>query len=359
MYCKTAWNDYFTATSITHLNSQTYASRQIPSGSNVYVSNCLFNSFTSTSNGGALYCTSATCFLVESSSFFSCKTSSGSGGAIYFSNSGAQSVLYEVCCNDCRAASGSDYQFAFVLVNNAASSMNYFNYSSITRCVNENSAADFTLGLGNGKICCPSVNSSMNKLACVSGIYCYPLSDSNSVTCLLSHSTFADNIDTTWVCIYLWTGGAKFEIQSCNILRNTQVNFGSCGIIYTCGNVMVENSCILENNAPYIFYQASSYTFTVSNCTLDKTTFYGSYKTMNVVAKSFILALNHMSTRNCHAVYDNIGALTPITPLSSSNKQKLCYTYQGLFYQCQGSFVSLSSLLIIIFFYPGASCDIW
>jgi hypothetical protein len=121
---------------------------------------------------------------------------------------------------------------------------------------------------------------------------------------------------------------------------------------------MIENSCILDNRAPYIFYQESSYTITVSNCTLDKTTNNQNLVIQNTVTKSFILALNHMSTRNCNSGYDSAGILTPITPIpSSSNKQKVYCTYRILFYQPQGSFVSLSSLLFIIFIHPGAYDD--
>ena len=46
----------------------------------------------------ASYCTFATYFLAEPTSFFSCKTSSTIGGAIYFLYSGGQNVLHEVCC---------------------------------------------------------------------------------------------------------------------------------------------------------------------------------------------------------------------------------------------------------------------
>jgi hypothetical protein len=101
LHFRTAWKDHFTATTTTNLSQQTYTSRQSPSGSNVYVSNCLFKSISSTSNGGALSVTSVTYFLVESTSFFSCRTSSGYGGAIYFSYSSDQSVLHNVCGYDC------------------------------------------------------------------------------------------------------------------------------------------------------------------------------------------------------------------------------------------------------------------
>jgi hypothetical protein len=362
LHYRTAWNDYFSTTNPTNLNSQTYNSRQTPSDSSVYVSNCLFNSIVESNQGGALYCSSSvTYFLVESTSFFSCKTSGGYGGAIYFSNTNnGQSVLHEVCGYDCCSTSNTNYHFAYIRIYNDASSKNYANYSSITRCVNEISSSEWILYLGYGKICCPSINSSMNKCYCVPGIYCAPLSLSNSVTCSLTYSSFADNAANSLVCIYLWMSGANFEMKSCNIIRNTQGSTSSYGTILTDGNVMIENSCILENRAPYIFYQSSySCTITVSKCTLDKTTYNQNLIIQNTVTKSFILALNHMFTRNCNAKYDYIGILTPIAQSpSSSNKQKLYCSCDKLLYQLQASFVSLSSLLIILFINFGVSGDL-
>jgi hypothetical protein len=157
----------------------------------------------------------------------------------------------------------------------------------------------------------------------------------------------------------LGTSGAKNEIKSCNIIRNTQVTLSSGGTIYSNGNLMIEDSCILKNQANYILY-ANSITITLSKCTVDSTSKYGSVVTQNTVTKSFILALNHMSTQNCHSEYDSDGILTPIiqTP-SSSNKQKHCYTGERFFCQPQGSFVSLSNLFIFTFIHPGTSSDPW
>jgi hypothetical protein len=348
LHFRTAWNDHFPATTTTYLNQQTYTSRPSPSGSNVYVSNCLFISISSTSgNGGALYLLSVAYFLVESTSFFSCKTSSGSGGAIFFQNTGSgQSVLYEVCCYDC--SSNNRGLFARIDVNNAASSKNYFNYSSISCCVNENSNSQQILRLIYGKIYCPSVNISQNKCVYISNICCDPFSDSNSVICSLSYSSFTDNIANEYICIYLWTEGAKSEIKSCNILRNTQVS-SSYGTFYTCENLMIKDSCILENKATYIFYQSSSsYTITLSNCTVDKTTYNQNLVTQSIATKSFILALNPMSTLNCNSEYDAVGTLTPIiqTP-SSSKKQRVYYSCGNSFYKYQLRYlISLISIFL-------------
>ena len=114
---------------------------------------------------------------------------------------------------------------------------------------------------------------------------------------------------------------------------------------------MIEDSCILENNADYIIYAYSSYTLTFSNCTVDKTTTNtGILKIQNTVTKSFILALNHMSTEHCFAEYDSAGNLTPIIEQPTS-KKVICYcTYRNYFNQPHlRDFISLISVFMFNF----------
>jgi hypothetical protein len=340
------WSDFFEVSEPTPNKQQFYTSRQTPSASSVYILNCLFNGFTSGSDGGALYCnTSVTYLLVESSSFFSCKTSSNIGGAIYFVNTNnGQCVLHKVCGGDCCSiiASRSDGQFAYVSVKNDASSKNYVNYSSISRCVNDIYDSFHTLWLNYGKIYCPSVNISMNKCYRFTAFYCLPFSDSNSVTGSTSYSSFTDNIASDSICISFYRSGSNTEIKCCNVLRNMQGVPSEFGIFYTSGNLIIKDSCILYNSANYIFY----YTVTLSNCTIDKTTCNRNLIIQSTATKSFIHTLNHISVQNCHLGYESTATLT-------SNKQIQCNTCK-----CQqGNFVSLTSILVFNFVHPYAS--IW
>jgi hypothetical protein len=361
VHSKTAWDDYFSGTTPTNYNSQLYTSGQNPSDTYVYISNCLFKSIMSSICGGALYCSSVKYFLVESTSFFSCKTSS-CAAAIHFSNSNGQCVLYKVCVNDCCSTSGSMTQALLISVNNGISSKNYINYSSVARSVNEVSNSIDPVRIFSGKICFPSFNISMNKCYYQSAVMCGSYVDSNSATCLLSYSTFADNNAIGYTCISFNRADAKYEIKSCNILRNTQSTLDTQGTIYTYGNLNIYDSCILENTANKIFCSSSSsYKITLSNCTADSFSNNGYLTTQNTVTKSFILALNHMSTQNCNSDYDSAGTLTPIvqTPSSSKN-QKHCYTGERFLYQPpQGNLVSLTSVLVLAFnfIYPYASND--
>jgi hypothetical protein len=346
MHLISAWSDYFTG-SPTIIQTQT---AQTPSGTSVHVLNSLFRSITSSDRGAALLCTSVTYLLIESSSFFSCRTSYNYGGTICFYNSGGQCVLHEVCGYDCCSTytgGNAHDQFSYTKVKNDASSKNYVNYSSIIRCVNDNSNSYHTMRHYYGKQYYQSFNLSMNK--CYGRVtYYYPYSDSNYATCSLLYSTFADNIASGHTFITLETSGAKYEIKYCNILRNTQANLGSCGTFYIYAYLNVEDSCILENKANYIFYHAfSSYTTTISRCTVDKTASTGNVIFQNTVTKSFILALNHMSTRNCYSEYDSVGTLTPITQPSSLKKQKLYCSCEKFFLQLRlRDVVSLISILI-------------
>jgi hypothetical protein len=191
-------------------------------------------------------------------------------------------------------------------------------------------------------------------------VVCFPLSYSNTVTCSFSYSSFADNIATQGTWFTLWTSGAEYEIKSCNILRNTQDNLNYRGTIATSGNLKIMDSCILENKADYIFYEDySSYRITLSNCTVDKTTNNGYLITQNTVTKSFILALNHLSTQNCHSGYDAAGTLTPIIQTPSSSKKQMNYcTGQNIFLLIRNEdVVSLFSILIFNFIHLGASID--
>jgi hypothetical protein len=349
----TAWSDFYNSQQPTPINKQKYTSKLSLSDASVYVSNCLFESITSTGNGGALFCsTSVTCLLVESSSFFTCKTS-GYGGAIYFSNSNdGQSVLHEVCGNDCWTTGNSGGPFAYTRVKNDAVSKNYINYSSITRCVNEGSGTWFITEINNGKVCCLSVNSTMNRIAYRSGFYCFPFNDPNSVTGSLLYSSITDNNATLHGCVR-FERASNNEIKYCNILRNTQLSLNEQGTIVTDYNLKIDGSCILDNVANYIFYvHYSSYKITLSNCTVDKTSNNGYLTIQSTVTKSFILALNHMSTQNCHAGYYSAGCPTPIT--------QLCYTCKNYFLQPRlRDVVSLTSLLIFNFIHPYASGDFW
>ena len=178
----------------------------------------------------------------------------------------------------------------------------------------------------------------MNKCQRFAGICCNPFSDSSS--CSLSYSSFTDNNALRDICIQL-DGGTNYEMACCDILRNEQSS-SSHGVIYATRNLMIKDSCILENKATNIFYASS--TITISNCTIDNITNYGSLTVQNTVTKSFILELKHIYTRNCHSEY---GAV------EYSTKKLFCYTGKMNHYQARISdFFSFNCLFMITFIDP-------
>jgi hypothetical protein len=171
-----------------------------------------------------------------------------------------------------------------------------------------------------------------------------PLVDPNTVTGSLTYSTITDNNATVDQIVVFWNQGSQNEMKSCNVLRNTQVYAGSRAIIFTWGYLVIEDSCILENRANLYFYESSKYcTITVSNCTVDNFASYGNITTKNLFTKSFIHALDHMSTRHCYTGFDSVGNLTPISHIS---KQKHCYTGDRSFYHIkQANFVFIFNFI--------------
>ena len=194
----------------------------------------------------------------------------------------------------------------------------------------------------------------MNKCLHHSAIVFLPLAVSNSVTGSLSYCSITDNVANGNVCIHPYYGGSNSEIKSCNILRNTQSNLSEAGIIHANDNVMITDSCILENQATYIFNQVSSCTITVSNCTLDSTSKTGNVVIQNTVTKSFIHALNHISTQHCHSGYDSAGYLTPNIETPSPSKKQINYHSCDIFlYRFpQGYFYFITYLSFLLKFLP-------
>jgi len=143
----------------------------------------------------------------------------------------------------------------------------------------------------------------------------------------------------------------------CNILRNTQICLSSDGTIRSDGNLTIEYSYILENNANYIFFAMSPYTITLSNCTVDSTSYCGSFTMQSTVTKDFILALNNMLTENCHAEYDSVGTLTVIPFISCPTMKVFWYSCKKKYHAGTSNLFSFICLFIITFIHPNPPVD--
>jgi predicted outer membrane repeat protein len=315
-------------TNIEQYSDPKYTSRITPTSNNVYVHNCVFQDCSSSSSGGAIYCGSTVYkFLVEQTSFTSCKTSSGNGGAIYFySTSYGECVLSKICGFDCSPTTSSSGQFAYTYTKNDVTCKHHINDSSITRSINMNTNTYDTLYLEYGTILCPSVNLTNNVCYYYVAIRTFPTKGSGSPaseTCFISYSSIVNNTNNGgYGCIVLDRVGSSQSINTCNIINNKQTS-SSYGTIYVYANVFIKDSCILGNNENYKVFSEdySSCKITLSNCTIDDDIFtrgryYGSVTVIKPITKSFINALSHIATQRCDSYFDSYGTLSvkPNTP---------------------------------------------
>jgi hypothetical protein len=310
---KGAFDDvYGSGLNPTKFTAPEYTNRRIDtSTSNVYVHNCVFNGCTSSSNGGAILCSSSVLrLLVEQSSFISCKASNRNGGAIYFYNTASgECVLSRVCGFDCLTtnSSGGTGQLGYSYVKNNINSRNHFNDSSITHSLNGDRKSYDAFRLCNGNILCPSVN--VTSIICYQYITldCHPTSLG---MCCLSYNSIVNNTASDFNIIWFSGSSSPFYIDTCNVLNNKQTS-SSSGIIFAQGNLLIKDSCILGNSEEKtIFYAYTSSSITVSNCTFDNNRCVGNVTFINTIKSSFINPLSHIATERCDSYFDSYGTLT-------------------------------------------------
>jgi hypothetical protein len=317
-----------------------YTGRQTPTDQNVYVYDCVFQSCSSSSTGGALFCGSNVYkLLVKQTSFVSCKTSNSCGGAIHFdSQTNGECVLSKNCAYDCSSTlsgSWSAGHFAFIYIKNDVTKKNRINDSSITHTSTTSINSFETVRLYYGIILCPSVNFTNNKSNSIPVLIFYPTTGAGSPTsetCSMSYSSIINNTAIGGLgCLYLTNSGSSQRIDKCNIITNNQ-NSSEYGTIYANANLLIKDSCILGNNENNkVFYANSSNKMTISNCTIDDDVFtngryYGNVTIIKTITNTFINALSHISTHHCDSSFDSYGTLTakPNVPSKKSHCLMSC-----------------------------------
>ena len=261
----------------------------------------------SSSSGGAIYSTSLSKLLVETSTFVSCSASS-QGGAIYISK--GDCVIHEVCGYHCTA--NSQFSFSDVWQSSGTKDKNYVHDSSVAYCVASNY---YTMYHYYGYIEIKSVNLSHNEATRYSALRCYPSSKQGTYGTSISYSSFADNT-ASYYCIYLWyitsSSANKYEIKNSNIIRNS----GDRTIYVYNGELTMRKTCMMNNKkATYHFYlQQSSAKCTLLDCSIDNTqkTGSGSLDTSSIGSNSFINGLTFISTGDCKNIFDTIDNI-PLT----------------------------------------------
>jgi len=317
---------YGSGYNITEYAEPEYTNRLNPTANNVYVHDCVFLYCSSSSNGGALYCSSNVYkLLVEQSSFISCRTSFEGGGIYFRSVTYGECVLSKICGFNCSLTySGNNWgQFAYITTkSNNITSKNHVNDSSITHSLKNCDDSKYSLRLNSGQILCPSINITNNVCYCYSALGCQATS---SGTCCISYSSFVNNtVNEGYGCIWLYGSNSSHYIDTCNILNNNQ-NSSEYGTILIYANLFIKDSCILGNNEGKKVFYASSYKITISNCTIDddifsKTRYYGPVTVNKTIEKTIINILSHIVIQKCDSYFDLYwaGIVNPNIPSKNS-----------------------------------------
>ena len=276
--------------------------------------------------------------------FTSCKTTNTRGGGIYFSNTNnGECVIFHTCCFDCSSKySGSSYstlgQYAYIATkNNDASFKNEVNESTITGIKKESAYPRYALRLDYSNIICSSVNITNNECYYYPALRCYPTVKTDIITCFIIYTSIVNNSAKGGCGCILLNSGSTQIISTSNIINNKQDDSSTQAIIFTYGNLCINESCIIGNNEGYkVFYEngGSSYQIKIINCTLDNnimtsTRYTGSFTIISSKQYSFINALTHIVTEKCDSFLDSYGTLTaaPNIPAKHPKRTKNRNTY--------------------------------
>jgi hypothetical protein len=186
------------------------------------------------------------------------------------------------------------------------SNRNYANDTLATHTLNEGIYPASTLVFNQCSCFCSSVNITNNTCYFYTAFKYYSFTSSG-----ISYSSIVNNTaDGGYCCISFDNIYAKYSVHTCNILSNHQTDDSQYGIIYSFATVLIVNSCILGNNkGNMVFYArigtSSAGNITLSNCTLDNFSFYGSVTINETIKVASINALSHIATQKCDSYFDS------------------------------------------------------
>ena len=300
----------------------------------IYVSQSEFSECKATSsNGGAILVSfsSAAKTLIEKSIFNICeKVSSGSGGAIYIDGEWNTCAILYICGYGCESAT----DVPFMCSKTSRGVIIDINHSTITHSQKGNCNDLICIDFGYGVLMSGtniSHNSCKRNSACYFAYGYHGTGSEYLISSSIVNNTYSDN-----VILYLGHDydGCSGNIKSCNIIYNGNIEGKASGsIIYQSsdlGNTYINQSCILNNIAQYIFDGFSDNFYYLTNCTIDKAS---SQVDVDMyfeeeASKSFINALVHIKTGNCEAMFDSVGSLSVLMTKKTRNPL-LCITHCG------------------------------
>ena len=358
---RTQFSDVFSnsdSSKFEDLKQQTRTVQYCPSKADASVANCLFHDCSSSSNGGAVSCSSSIeRIFIEETTFTTCRTTNYYGGGIYFNNTNnGECVIFHTCALNCSSTcSGRDYsrgQYAFIRAKNTATSKNEVNETTIAG-IKSKETSHHALELSYSNIICSSVNITNNECYCRPALSCCPTYLRAICTCCIIYTSIVNNSASSHGCMLFENSGSTQMIYTSNIINNKEVGVGE-GTIYSTTNLFINESCIIgnmEGEGKRVFYECGgSCQIMITNCTLDSdiitqsTRYSGTFKIISTKESSFINALSHIVTGKCMSSFDTYGTLTAASKGSSKRISRT-----------NDVFLRLLQYLCIIFLLPSLS----
>ena len=294
---------------------------------NVLITNCHFQEISISGDGGAIYSTSLSKLLVETSAFVNC-SASYNGGAIYISK--GDCVISGVCGYHCIAYS---FSFSDVWQDGGEKEKNFVYDSSIVNCVTYDI---LTMYHEQGFIDIKSVNLSDNEAIEESALYCAPSVVNNTYGTSVSYSSFANNNANAY-CLSLdfWKEKAnQYLVKNSNIIKNPKN-----AITNYQGTTTVINCTIKENKEPAFLGSYGSIILRECSISSDQIISTTWLDTSSIGEKTFINELSFLETESCHVNFDD-NSIHSLIPVKKYHLHKMCDDYV---------FIMLKYLFLICF----------
>ena len=288
------YNDFF----LIPINPGIYENKNIKISSSLnegsWILNCFFSNL-SDINGAAISYSSTVKLLCEKN-LFSFLTTSSHGGALYCSSINIDIIIKECCFFFCQITSNTHYGLSF-FISNSNSKITLINLTSISNCCPFSS----NIGVDSHYIekNTPKIfflNSSYNYCNHFSGLSILRVTQGK-----VNFSTFYSNIAKENTILEYWGGDSITE--NSNIVNNTQWTNNN-GIVYVTtslytGNSLIKN-CNFYLNGKNRLFCLNNGQLTLDNCFFDD---YSYISTSPIIINSKIfqntIYLKHFMTKYC------------------------------------------------------------
>lgn len=225
--------------------------------------------------------------MIESTIFDSCSSTS-EGGSLYFNQ--GECIQKQVCYYNSKSSSSSHVYHSAV----TAGQRNFILLAGIQSCGEYEH--NYGLNLNNGFIKIDNVNIS-NNLGISYPIYSINNAESGS---FFQFTTFMSNIQKNQGA-FAHYAGIDLKIISCNYIKNSGLSNPISVLLDIHPTSNLENCCLLLNNCNTIFYVDAGKTLYVKNCYYDEsTTSGGNIQFISPKTNSNTIELSHINLGKCY-----------------------------------------------------------